>query len=840
LQSTANLIDGKILTISRDITNKKKSEEELKESEEKYRSLVENIQEGIWQIGMDGRTVFVNEKMTELFGYNKEEMIGKNLFDFMDDKWIEIAKEKLENRKKGEKEIHEFEFLKKNGKKIYCLLSTTPLMEDGKYTGALASLIDITEKKEVEKKNKQSQESYETIFNLSTDAIFVHDYKTGKIIDVNKCVLDKFGYTKEEIKNLNVGDLSVNTVPYTQKEAAEWIKKAMTEGPQNFEWCSKTKNGGIIWHESVLQKVNIGGEERILVIGRDVTKRKEAEEEIRKSEEKYRELFNNALVGIDIHNSDGSIFAVNKTAEKIFGLSEEELKKKDLSFWKGKLIKPDGTEMEAKDFPLSIVAENKKPSEGTIVGLKMSEKDSVIWLLHSARPMLDKNGEIDKVVTSFVEITEHKKTEEKLKETKNHLQTIIDKSPSGIITVDNKGIITSWSPSCEQIFGWKKEEVIGKFNPTVPVEMKDFYIESIKKAQNNLELKPLTKNRGFIDISISKTPLTNKNNEVIGCLGVMTDITEKRKHDEEIRKFKTISDKAKYGVNINTIDGTTVYVNDAFAEMHGYTKEELVGKPHDILHIDEEMSTTIKDARERLKKGEHVFIEETHKKKDGTTIPVQVNASIILGNDGQPMFIAGIISDITKQKELTNKLKESENLFRTLIEQSSSGVYIHDPVKNKLFYANPLIREILGINEEDIEKTDLFKYLNPDDAKLIKEITRKRLTGEKTDPSAEVRIYPPGKKEMWVRLYTTFIKYKGVTAALASVIDITESKEVRLKEKERLEELQRYKDATIGREMRVIELKREVNKICKEQGLALKYKDTDEKIEEQNSMETTP
>jgi PAS domain S-box-containing protein len=331
-----------------------------------------------------------------------------------------------------------------------------------------------------------------------------------------------------------------------------------------------------------------------------------------------------------------------------------------------------------------------------------------------------------------------------------------------------------------------------------------------------------------------------KEGEKAGVQVILRDITIERKHSEEIRKFKTISDRAKYGVNLLKLDGTTVYVNDAFAEMHGYKKEELIGENHDILHIKEEISTSIKDARDRLKKGEHVFIEETHKKKDGTLIPVQVNASPIPDDNGKTMLIAGIISDLTKQKELTNKLKESEKLFRTLIEQSSSGVYIHDPVKNKLFYANPLIRKILNIKEEEIEKTNLFDYIHPDDAALIKERTRKRLAGENIDPSVEVRIYPPGKKEMWVRLYTTFIKYKGTIAALASVIDITEGKKASLKVKEHLEELQKYKDATIGREMRVIELKKEVNKICKEQGLAVKYKDIEQKIEEQKSMEAVP
>ncbi len=134
-----------------DISDRKIAEESLKQSEKKYRQLVELAQEGIWMIDADLKTTFVNPRMAEILGYTVEEMAGKNLFAFMDEQGIKICKTNIERRKKGIKEQHDFEFLRKDGTRIYTSLETTPITDqNGKYVGALAVVADITERKQAE------------------------------------------------------------------------------------------------------------------------------------------------------------------------------------------------------------------------------------------------------------------------------------------------------------------------------------------------------------------------------------------------------------------------------------------------------------------------------------------------------------------------------------------------------------------------------------------------------------------------------------------------------------------------------------------------------------------
>ncbi len=128
-----------------------KAHEALRASEKKYRQLMETLQEGVWAIDQDSNTSFVNPHMAAMLGYSVEEMLGKPLFNFMDESGVEIAKRNVELRKQGLTEQHDFEFVRKDGNRVYTILDTAPLTDEkGNYSGALAGVIDITERKREE------------------------------------------------------------------------------------------------------------------------------------------------------------------------------------------------------------------------------------------------------------------------------------------------------------------------------------------------------------------------------------------------------------------------------------------------------------------------------------------------------------------------------------------------------------------------------------------------------------------------------------------------------------------------------------------------------------------
>jgi PAS domain S-box-containing protein len=141
----------RIIEYTLDITERKQAEEALRRSEKRYRQLLEALHEGIWVIDQDAYTTFVNPRMAEMLGYEVEEMQGKHLFDFMDERGIEITERNLERRHQGIREQHDFEFLRKDGTRIYTSLETSPIYDElENYVGGIAAIQDITERRQAQ------------------------------------------------------------------------------------------------------------------------------------------------------------------------------------------------------------------------------------------------------------------------------------------------------------------------------------------------------------------------------------------------------------------------------------------------------------------------------------------------------------------------------------------------------------------------------------------------------------------------------------------------------------------------------------------------------------------
>lgn len=207
----------KFVFMHEDISERKKIEQELKESEEKYSQLIENAQEGVWIIDCNSYTVYVNQKMVEIFGYSKEEMEGKQLFDFMDSKGKEHASFYLDRRKLGMNENHFFEFITKAGRRIYTNVSTNPLFDkNGKYNGEMALVTDFTVQKQFEQSLIENEKHLIQI-NADKDKFFsiiAHDLRSPFNILI--------GYTQMMAEDLD--SMSIKKIQTT----AELVNKAAT------------------------------------------------------------------------------------------------------------------------------------------------------------------------------------------------------------------------------------------------------------------------------------------------------------------------------------------------------------------------------------------------------------------------------------------------------------------------------------------------------------------------------------------------------------------------------------------------------------------------------------
>ncbi len=281
----------RVLLSLTNITDKKLSEEALRKSQAHLNTIIESLPFDLFALDIDGRYSLQNSSMRKHAG----NIIGKRPHDMAPDKET-LDKWLVNNARafKGETVEGEITF-KLKGEQKYFHNIITPVYEEDNIRSILGINIDITERKRVEDALRASEDNYRSIFNTANDAIFIHDINDGAIIDINRKMLEMYGFTdKKEIIGSFVDKLSSGVKPFTVENATEKVKAAINDGPQLFEWHAKDKNGNLFWVEVNLKKVTVSRKDRILAIVRDISNRKKSEIELLKAKEEI-EAWNKEL-----------------------------------------------------------------------------------------------------------------------------------------------------------------------------------------------------------------------------------------------------------------------------------------------------------------------------------------------------------------------------------------------------------------------------------------------------------------------------------------------------------------------------------------------------------------
>jgi two-component system cell cycle sensor histidine kinase/response regulator CckA len=319
-------LNGKpaVLVIARDITQRKEGEKALRESEEKFRRIVNTAYEGIWIMDGELRTTFANARLAEMLGYQPGEMLGQTWESFLYEEDLPDHQRRFRNRRQGLSEQYERRFRRKDGQIQWAIVSVAPLLDtEGRFSGSFAMLTDMTEQKRVEEELRLSEQNYRQIFNAANDAIFIHDAETGSILDVNDAMLDLYGFTREEAKRLTVNESSLGEPPYSTVEARQWIAKAIAEGSQRLEWRARKKSGELFWAEVILKATEINGHRRVLAQAHDITERKKSEAERTQLEAQLRQAHKLEAIGTlaggiahDFNNILGAIICYTELAKE--------------------------------------------------------------------------------------------------------------------------------------------------------------------------------------------------------------------------------------------------------------------------------------------------------------------------------------------------------------------------------------------------------------------------------------------------------------------------------------------------------------------------------------------
>ena len=416
----AILKDGKpiaIQIITRDITERKKAEETLKESEEKFRNLAEQSPNMIF-INKKGRVVYANKKCEEVMGYKREEFYSPdfNFLTLIAPESMYLLKSSFSRHMKGE-EVAPFEYtlITKKGKRIEAILTTKLITYKGETT-ILGILTDITERKKAEEELGESEEKYRELINGMNDTVWVIDFD-GNFIDVNDAAVEVLGYSREDLLSMGPPDIDTSL---TVEEIRGLIKQMPTDEIQVFETTHTTKDGKTIPVEISSSLVTYQGKHAILSIARNITERKRAEEAIAKSEEKYRSLVELAPDSIMTFDLEGVITSCNTAATRLSSYPKDELVGKHFSDL-GVLREEDISKYLEM---LSSTQRGKVPKPFEVI---WKRKDGTPRFGEVRFSLIDEKDKIVGIQAIMRDITERKQAEKSLKATLEKVQILNEK-----------------------------------------------------------------------------------------------------------------------------------------------------------------------------------------------------------------------------------------------------------------------------------------------------------------------------------------------------------------------------------------------------------------------------
>jgi PAS domain S-box-containing protein len=271
--SAKMLKNGIFLIFIRDISEQKKAQRAVVESEKKYRQIVETAQEGIWLIDQNHHTTFVNNKMCEILEYAQEEMMGKEIYSFMDEEGKKIAAKLMKRKKEGQPDQKHFKYTSKSGKEIWTNVVANPLFDEtGLYKGSLTMVTDITEIKKAQQNLKENEKKYRYLFNNNPMPMWVIDLVTFEFLDVNNMATLQYGYSREEFLSMTVLDIR----PETDRDDFKKLRDPSEINASNFNrgiWNHKKKNGTVIPVEIIAHEIMYEGIPARFILSSDITDR---------------------------------------------------------------------------------------------------------------------------------------------------------------------------------------------------------------------------------------------------------------------------------------------------------------------------------------------------------------------------------------------------------------------------------------------------------------------------------------------------------------------------------------------------------------------------------------
>lgn len=565
---------------------------------------------------------------------------------------------------------------------------------------------------------------FREVFQSASDAIWLwgldENGMPNRLIEVNDRGPEMLGYTREELMEMTPKDF---VAPEFQIDMAPIVKEIQETGRATYEMLHIRKDGSRLPVENTSRTFKIGDERVTMTIVRDITERKEAEKtlqmahdqlerrvedrtaKLRESEVKYHTLFENVKDAIFITDMKGRFIEVNQVACNRLGYSRKEtlqMSPKDIGDPESAAHVEERMEKLRQEGHIVFESVNL-----TKEGARIPVEISVQTIDYGGRPA---------TLAVSRDITVRKEAERAMKESERRFRGAFENAAVGASMVDLKGRFLKANHRLCEILGYSEKELLTKtFSDVTHPDDLQIGLDKMKEMIQGItdftsfEKRYYRKDGNLIYVNISPSLIRNEEGEPQYFVGLWQDITEGKKAEEAIKaseeKFRNLFESSTDAIHVMDTEGNLLDCNKIAYERLGYTKEEMVGK--DISQLDSPGDAINVPKRvEHLKNHGKAVFEAENMRKDGTVLPVEVNASVI--EFGGEKVVLALNRDITERKEAEEELKDySEKLRVSLDEKDVLLKEVHHRVKNNM----QIISSLLNLQKgyiKDNEAVEIF------------------------------------------------------------------------------------------------------------------------------------
>ena len=504
---------------------------------------------------------------------------------------------------------------------------------------------------------------------------------------------------------------------HMEEKAAEVVIALFEKGGWVGELVAKRKDGSKFHAELSASMVTGEDGKPICMMASfiDITERKEAEEALRESEAKHRDLVENINDVVYAVDKDGTATYVSPVVQSLIGYGPSEIMGRSFAEFMCQEDLPGAME----NF-LRVLSGDTTADEYRL----RTKSGEMRWVRSSNRPIFDGNGVVG-ARGVLTDITQRKEVEEARRDSEERFRGIAERSFDAIVSLDLEGRVTYASPAVERMFGYRPEEMIQKrFHSFVPDSEIPKALEMIAgmKSVQNLQMEFVRKDGALCTVEANASPIL-RDGKVVGYQAAYRDITERKEAEEALRgseeRYRTILEEMGDGYFEGTLAGKYTFVNDSMCRITGYSKEEMLGMDYRILTHQDDVGRVYKVYQEMYRTGrplERFFVELI--RKDGRRRFCEVSASLLRNRAGEVIGFRGVHRDVTERKEAEEALRRSEEKYRTILEDMEDSYFEVDLAGN-LTFANDSTCRSLGYPREEMVGMRYRDFTSEEDSAAV-------------------------------------------------------------------------------------------------------------------------